>query len=123
MFGIGIGVKIKDSRKKKWHNVSWGGWMAIPLGTSPQLPRRYPPSPRESPQGHKGGLGYVFRSGTMKKNFPGKIVPQNRAYPPSITKTQKKISGKIYTPSCLPIGIFLSLKSREYLFKKTNRNN
>ena len=46
------------------------GWL-YRWGPPPSYPARIPPPLGRAPRATKGGLGYVFRSGTMKKNFPG----------------------------------------------------
>lgn len=86
----------------------WATLLVITLGTPPSYPPTYPPSPREGPQGHKGGLGSVFRSGTCHKifrvrNSREKVSLKNERTPLSNPETQKKISGKIKPPQVVSI--------------------
>jgi len=77
------------------------GWLSrwVP---PPSYPAGIPPPLGRAPRATKGGSVTFSDLGLAIKNFPGKILPQNRAYPPSITKTPKKFSRK-FTPQVVSL--------------------
>jgi len=62
---------------------------------APSYPAGIPPPLGRAPRATKGGSVPFSDLGFANKNFPGKILPKNRAYPPCNSKTPEKISGKI----------------------------
>lgn len=83
--------------------MSGGASPWLPLwGLAPSYPARIPPPLGRAPRAVKGGLGSVFRSGTMKKKFSGKNSPTKASVPPTKSQNPRKNFREKLQPKLFP---------------------